>query len=126
MLEIVQSSFRLARKQALRALVNKQVRICGGVCVDPERRVKVGYVIESPIWKTSYRLVLDKDGKPYLQGWAIVENTTDEDWNSVKMALVSSLRGYPPQVAVEFARKLLFSGVRPTFADLEVELKGKK
>ena len=44
----------------------------------------------------------------------------------VKMALVSSLRGYPPQVAVEFARKLLFSGVRPTFADLEVELKGKK
>ena len=56
---------------------------------DGERRVKVGYVIESPIWKTSYRLVLDKDGKPYLQGWAIVENTTDEDWNSVKMALVS-------------------------------------
>jgi hypothetical protein len=56
---------------------------------DGERRVKVGYVIESPIWKTSYRLVLDKEGKPYLQGWAIVENTTDEDWNSVKMALVS-------------------------------------
>jgi len=56
---------------------------------DGERRVKVGYVIESPIWKTSYRLVLDNDGKPYLQGWAIVENTTDEDWNSVKMALIS-------------------------------------
>jgi chemotaxis protein MotA len=43
----------------------------------------------------------------------------------VKMALVASVRGYPPQVAVEFARKLLFSDVRPTFADLEAHLKGK-
>jgi chemotaxis protein MotA len=43
----------------------------------------------------------------------------------VKMALVASVRGYPPQVAVEFARKLLFSDVRPTFTDLETHLKGK-
>ena len=43
----------------------------------------------------------------------------------VKMALVASVRGYPPQVAVEFARKLLFSDVRPTFSDLEAHLKGK-
>src|SRR5262249_38890163 len=27
--------------------------------------------------------------KPYLQGWAVVENTTDEDWNGVRMALIS-------------------------------------
>jgi hypothetical protein len=62
-----------------------------------KRRVKVGYVVENPIWKTSYRLVLDKPNpkegrkaeKPYLQGWAVVENTTDEDWASVKMALIS-------------------------------------
>ncbi len=53
-----------------------------------KRKVRVGYVIENPIWKTSYRLVLEK-GKPYLQGWAIVENTTDEDWKDVHMALVS-------------------------------------
>jgi chemotaxis protein MotA len=44
----------------------------------------------------------------------------------VKMALVASVRGYPPPVAVEFARKLLFSGVRPNFRDLEQELRGKK
>ncbi len=43
----------------------------------------------------------------------------------VKMALVASVRGYPPQVAVEFARKLLFSEVRPTFNDLEAHLKNK-
>lgn len=54
-----------------------------------KRRVKVSYVIEAPIWKTSYRLVLDKDGKPTLQGWAMVENPSDEDWSNVKMALVS-------------------------------------
>jgi hypothetical protein len=54
-----------------------------------ERDVRVGYVIESPIWKTSYRLVLNKEGKPYLQGWAIVENPSDEDWSDVGMALIS-------------------------------------
>ena len=43
----------------------------------------------------------------------------------VKMALVASVREYPPSVAVEFARKLLFSEVRPTFNDLEARLKNK-
>jgi hypothetical protein len=51
--------------------------------------VRVGYVVENPIWKTSYRLVLNMEGKPFLQGWAVVENTSDDDWNNVNMALVS-------------------------------------
>ncbi len=56
-----------------------------------KRQVKVGYVVENPIWKTSYRLVLpkEKEDKPFLQGWAVVENPTDEDWKGVRMALVS-------------------------------------
>ncbi len=54
-----------------------------------KRSVKVGYVVENPIWKTSYRLVLSKESKPFLQGWAVVENATDEDWKDVRMALVS-------------------------------------
>jgi len=54
-----------------------------------KRKVQVGYVIEAPIWKTSYRLVLSEKEKPYLQGWAMVENPTDEDWAGVKMALIS-------------------------------------
>ncbi len=53
-----------------------------------KRPVKVGYIQESPIWKTSYRLVLS-DEKPLLQGWAIVENTTEEDWDNVNLTLVS-------------------------------------
>ncbi len=55
-----------------------------------DRRVSVGYVVEHPVWKTSYRLVLDGEGaEAQLQGWAMVENPTDEDWRGVNMALVS-------------------------------------
>ena len=53
-----------------------------------ERRVRIGYIVETPVWKTSYRLDLSGD-KPILQGWAIVENTTDADWANVDLALVS-------------------------------------
>ena len=55
-----------------------------------KRTIKVGYVVENPMWKSSYRLGFDKEGKTTLEGWAIVENTTDEDWKDVRMALVSS------------------------------------
>lgn len=54
-----------------------------------ERRVQAAYLLEAPLWKTSYRLVLRDDARPFLQGWAIVENTTDEDWADVSLSLVS-------------------------------------
>lgn len=59
------------------------------------RDIVVAYVEEMPVWKASYRLVIpdEQKGKApesfVLQGWAIVENTTDEDWNSVRLSLVS-------------------------------------
>ena len=53
------------------------------------RRVRVGYIQATPIWKTTYRLVLADDKKPLLQGWAIVENTSEDDWSSVNLTLVS-------------------------------------
>jgi hypothetical protein len=59
------------------------------------RSVRVGYVQEAPIWKTSYRLVLGDaaeraaESKADLQGYAVVENTSDHDWKDVRMALVS-------------------------------------
>ena len=56
---------------------------------DGKRDVRVGYIQQAPIWKTSYRLVLKEDAAPFLQGWAIVENTTEEDWNKVALTLVS-------------------------------------
>lgn len=56
-----------------------------------ERQLYVSYVSETPIWKTSYRIVLPtKAGdEPLLQGWAIVDNTTGEDWNDVELSLVA-------------------------------------
>jgi hypothetical protein len=54
-----------------------------------KRSVKVGYVVENPIWKTSYRLVLNDKGQATLQGWAVVENTSDDDWKDVRMSLIS-------------------------------------
>lgn len=53
------------------------------------REVKAGYLLETPTWKTSYRLVLSPKAKPYLQGWAVVENPGDEDWTDVNLSLVS-------------------------------------
>ena len=53
------------------------------------RHVRMGYIQAAPIWKTTYRLVLADDQKPLLQGWAIVENTSEEDWNNVDLTLVS-------------------------------------
>jgi hypothetical protein len=53
-------------------------------------RVRIGYVIETPVWKTSYRLILPSgDAKPHLQGWAIIDNQTDNDWTNVQLSLVS-------------------------------------
>jgi len=56
-----------------------------------KRPVVVSYVHETPVWKTSYRLVRpDGDkGEGRMQGWAIVENTTDEDWSDVRLSLVA-------------------------------------
>jgi hypothetical protein len=53
------------------------------------REVSVGYIQEAPIWKTSYRLVLADKEAPLLQGWAIVENTTETDWDNVELSLIS-------------------------------------
>ncbi|MEL6617091.1 MAG: carboxypeptidase-like regulatory domain-containing protein, partial [Bacteroidota bacterium] len=56
-----------------------------------QRPVRLGYVVESPVWKTTYRLVLPGEGEreAYLQGWAVVENPTESDWDDVRLELVS-------------------------------------
>jgi hypothetical protein len=53
------------------------------------REMLVSYTIAAPIWKTTYRVVLDSTGKPFFQGWAIVDNVSDEDWTSVELSLIS-------------------------------------
>ncbi len=53
------------------------------------RPVALTYVQEAPLWKSAYRLVMDQDGKAFLQGWAILENTTGMDWNDVNVTVLS-------------------------------------
>lgn len=55
-----------------------------------ENDLLIAYSIPCPIWKTSYRLVFDPDEKLLIQGVAIVDNTQEEDWNDVRMVLVSA------------------------------------
>jgi hypothetical protein len=55
-----------------------------------ERQLLISYVHEIPVWKPAYRLVLNERNEPILQAWAIVENTTEEDWNEIDLSLVAS------------------------------------
>ncbi len=89
-----------------------------------KRKINVGYVVENPIWKTSYRLVLPKKGNPFLQGWAVVENSTDEDWNQIKIGLISgrpisfNMDMYNPLYIVRpIVEPELFAGLRPPTYD---------
>ncbi|MDR1025393.1 MAG: DUF4139 domain-containing protein [Treponema sp.] len=72
------------------------------------RPVSISYVIPSPVWKVSYRLDLGDGGSgpaggsARFQGWAIVDNDSDEDWRDVELSLaagrpVSFIQNlYPP------------------------------
>lgn len=59
-----------------------------------ERRLRVSYTVETPVWKATYRVLLPRDGsddEPLIQGWAVVDNTQDEDWIDVDLSLIAGL-----------------------------------
>ena len=85
----LESEFQRALKVLARSHDTQKKSVSVGFTGQGKRPVKVGYVVERPIWKTTYRLRLDPKGKLFLQGWALVENTSDDDWNEVRMVLVS-------------------------------------
>jgi hypothetical protein len=53
------------------------------------RDITASYMVPMPVWKSSYRLIFGDGPQPMLEGWAIVDNTTGEDWNGVRLAVVS-------------------------------------
>jgi len=53
-------------------------------------QLRLSYVTEAPSWKPSYRVVLGQNGKVELDAWAIVDNTSGEDWTDVKLGVGSS------------------------------------
>ncbi|HEU0218270.1 MAG TPA: DUF4139 domain-containing protein [Stellaceae bacterium] len=57
-----------------------------------KRSVRIGYVVAMPLWKASYRLVLPADanaGSVRLQGWAVLENFSGQNWSDVELTLLS-------------------------------------
>jgi hypothetical protein len=56
----------------------------------PNAEVMLTYVTEAPAWKPSYRVVVGKNGKVMLESWAIVDNTSSEDWNGVLIGVGAS------------------------------------
>jgi hypothetical protein len=63
----------------------KRLRIVGDVGAP----VTLGYIAEAPVWRTTYRLVLPREGAPTLQGFALLHNDTDEAWRDVRVELVN-------------------------------------
>ncbi len=86
---VIESEFRRALEVLALSHDSQKKAVQLHFAGEGKRKVQVGYVVDAPIWKTSYRLLLKEQEKPYLQGWAMVENPTDEDRSTVKMALVS-------------------------------------
>ena len=84
-----------------------------------KRRVRVGYVVAAPLWKASYRLtVADKPAdKARLQGWAVLENMSGQDWKDVELTIVS---GNP----VTF-RQALYSAYYVHRPEIPVEVLGR-
>lgn len=60
-----------------------------GLGGEPGRTVQLGYLAEMPLWKASYRLVVGEGGSGLLQGWAILENLSGQDWRDVEVTLIA-------------------------------------
>lgn len=78
-----------AAAKAGRRMAESSRTIAVAIDGEGERKVLLSYVVPAPVWKTSYRLVTDRDGTARLQAWAILENATGEDWDDVKVTLTS-------------------------------------
>ncbi|MHA2088951.1 MAG: hypothetical protein ACW972_11790, partial [Promethearchaeota archaeon] len=72
-----------------------------------ERSIFVSYIRESPIWKTSYRLIMSKEQatehRCLISGWSLIENTTNQDWEDIELSLVA---GMPVSFVYEFYRPI--------------------
>ncbi len=84
---------QLQFKDYLAALAQSRSKDKRSVYIDSTdsgaREIVASYMIPSPVWKSSYRLILSETTQPTLEGWAIVDNTTGDDWTNVRLSLVS-------------------------------------
>jgi hypothetical protein len=52
-------------------------------------RIVASYMTPAAVWKSSYRLIFSPQSQPLLEGWAVIDNTSGEDWSNVTLAVVS-------------------------------------
>ena len=92
-IELLNNTLNKELQQALAVLAGSHDRQKKTLTIalegEDDRHVRMAYLREIPVWKTSYRLVLQDEEAPFLQGWGIVDNTTDHDWDQVQLSLVS-------------------------------------
>lgn len=105
LLEILQASLHLSRRAALDALRQKQVRICGGICLDPERRVKAGQTIQLDV----------KPSLPALARQIVLRHIDDQIIVVEKPAGLTTVR-HAQEVATMGKRAKKF--LPPTLVDL--------
>ncbi|MFO0666486.1 MAG: DUF4139 domain-containing protein [Polyangiaceae bacterium] len=74
--------------------------------------LQVGYITEAPVWRPSYRLVVEGNGTASMQAWGIVQNLSGEDWKNVRLSLVA---GAP--LAFEATLGTPVTPTRPTVTD---------
>lgn len=74
--------------------------------------LQVGYITEAPVWRPSYRLVVEGNGVASMQAWGIVQNLSGEDWKNVRLSLVA---GAP--LAFEATLGTPVTPTRPTVTD---------
>jgi hypothetical protein len=82
---------QLKLREYLQSMAGLRTQEQRAVYIDGEstrsRQIRASYLLPTPIWKSSYRLILGT--APMLEGWAIVDNTTDSDWTGITLSLVS-------------------------------------
>ncbi|MFT3736878.1 MAG: flagellar motor stator protein MotA [Rhodocyclaceae bacterium] len=85
-------------------------KMIGGALVGTFLGILISYGFVAPV-AGQLEQICEEDGKIY---------------QCMKVVLLASMNGYAPQVAVEFGRKVLYSGDRPGFKELEEEIKNRK
>ena len=112
--QVSQPSSRVGTVESIRSqtVQNPNTAVCtiGGALVGTFLGILVSYGFVAPV-AGQLEQKCEEEGKIY---------------QVIKAVLLASMNGYAPQVAVEFGRKVLYSGDRPTFLELEEDLKARK
>lgn len=87
--------------EAMRRMVRQAAEVSGRGRIDDvrsiglsltgegAREIGISYVVPAPVWKTSYRLIMEGETSGRLQAWAVLENATGDDWDDVAITLSS-------------------------------------